>query len=58
MNFISTSDEDTRKALLLLGFQEISNTDGLYTFINSSNVNFAELGIDEKKIVFNNMLCI
>ena len=35
--FISVRTEEDRQKLLNLGFQEIKNSDGLYTFLNDSH---------------------
>ena len=35
--FISVRTEEDRQKLLSLGFQEIKNSDGLYTFLNDAN---------------------
>lgn len=56
-NFVSTKDEDTRKLLIKLGFKEIQNSNGLYTFLNDSHLRFSE-DIDMSKINYSNMLCI
>jgi major membrane immunogen (membrane-anchored lipoprotein) len=55
--FISTSDEHTYKQLLSLGFQEVKNSNGLYTFINKP-ITFESDDIDKSKIQYSNMLCI
>ena len=34
--FISVHTEEDRQKLLSLGFQEIKNSDGLYTFLNDA----------------------
>ena len=54
-NFIKTSDSDTAKKLINLGFQKIDETNGIYTFLNSDKMRFSE-DIDKSKIQYTNML--
>lgn len=58
INFVSTSDMETRNQLLKLGFQEIENSNNKYTFINSKPLNFEEGIIDKSKIQYTNILYI
>lgn len=57
MNFIKTSDLETRNKLISLGFEEIPNTQkGIFTFINNKQ-NFSD-EVDSKKITYTSILCI
>ncbi len=56
-NFIRTTDESTATALIELGFQKVDESNGIYTFLNCSKLQFAE-DIDKSKIQYTNMLCI
>lgn len=51
--FIKTSDEETKDALLSLGFQLQSKDGAIYTFINNGKLSF-----DDKKlkVVYSNVL--
>lgn len=54
-NFIKTSDYNTSLLLLKLGFEKISESNGLYTFMNSSKLCFSN-DIDISKIQYTNIL--
>ena len=56
--FIKTTDEDIAKKLSIYGFQLISQIGDLYTFLNysSQKLNFED--IDEKRIVYDNVLSL
>lgn len=54
MNFIKTTDEDTKKQLVEEGFTLLSSQGGVYTFLNDSHLRFS----DENKIVHTNVLHI
>lgn len=44
--FISVRSEEDRQKLLNLGFTEVKNSNGLYTFLNDSHKwNFEEQGV-------------
>lgn len=56
-NFIKTSDKETREKLLKLGYVEIKENGGFYTFINdTTKMNFGE--VDKNKICFSNILVV
>lgn len=57
VNFIKTSDEETRNKLIEAGFTEIkSNEPGKYVFLNCSKLQFSS-NINEDKVSFSNKLC-
>lgn len=57
-NFIKTTDIETADKLMSLGFQLVSQSGDIYTFLNqlSQNFNFDE--VDRKKMVYTNTLNI
>lgn len=55
--FIQTSDLSTSKSLIKLGFQKVNEQNGVYTFLNCSNLKFSD-EIDKSKIHYSNILCI
>lgn len=55
--FIRTSDLSTSKSLIKLGFQKVNEQNGVYTFLNCSNLKFSD-EIDKSKIHYSNILCI
>lgn len=56
-NFIQTSDSSTIESLMKLGFQKVNEQNGVYTFLNCSNLKFSD-EIDKSKIHYSNILCI
>lgn len=56
-NFIKSSDQSTITALLQLGFQQVDEQNGVFTFINSDKIQFSN-EIDKSKIQYSNMLYI
>ena len=57
--FIATSDEETRTLLRKIGYEEIQNSNGLYTFVNDKPMTFASAaGIEISKLRYTNTLCI
>ena len=56
MKFIIVQDAETANKLETSGFQVVSSTNGIYTFMNAtpSHFNFEE--IDIKKLVYTNRL--
>lgn len=54
-NFVRTSDEETKKCLLKEGFQLLSKSGDVYTFINNDTSTFDK---DNKKIQYTNTLHI
>ena len=53
-NFIKTSDAETKKTLLALGFELISEDGNVSTFLNNSTLTFNDK--DKLKITYSNML--
>ena len=56
-NFIRTTDASTATTLLQLGYQKVDESNGIYTFLNCSKLQFEEI-VDKSKIQYTNMLCI
>lgn len=56
-NFIKSSDQSTITSLLQLGFQQVDEQNGIFTFINSDKIQFSN-EIDKSKIQYSNMLYI
>ena len=56
-NFIKTSDTSTAETLIRLGFQQIDEQGGIYTFLNTGKLQFSD-DIDKSKIQNSNALCI
>ena len=54
-NFIRTTDTPTSLLLSKLGFEKVSESNGIYTFLNSTKLQFSN-DIDKKKIQYTNML--
>lgn len=57
-NFIKTSDVSTAETLIRLGFQQIDEQGDIYTFLNTSKLQFSDSDIDKSKIQYTNALCI
>ena len=57
-NFIVTADKETADKLVLRGFQLISNSDSVYTFLNQPPKKFTFDNVDKKKVVYTNSLNI
>ena len=57
-NFIKTSDVSTAETLIRLGFQQIDEQGGIYTFLNTDKLQFSDGDIDKSKIQYSNTLCI
>ena len=56
MNFVRTSDEQTKKELEK--YLNFVSYDGKYwTFVNDCTVNFSK-GVDQSKLTYTNKLCI
>ena len=55
-NFIKTTDAETADKLIAEGFQLVSQSGNVYTFLNQSptNCNFGE--VNKQKIAYTNML--
>lgn len=56
-NFIRTTDEFTAITLSNLGFQQVDESNGIYTFLNTDKLKFSS-DIDKTKIQYTNMLCV
>ena len=56
-NFIKTQDSKIRDVLKRIGFKQIDETNGFYTFINDNTLKFSE-DVDTSKIHYTNMLCL
>lgn len=57
-NFIKTTDKETADKLLACGFQLVSQVGNIYTFLNQTPKNFNFDTVDQKKIVYDNILSI
>lgn len=53
-NFIQTKDAETADKLRSLGFPEIKNTNGMFTFVNCGALTFADSNVDPDKIHYTN----
>lgn len=51
--FIKTSDPATKKTLIELGYQLISDTNGIATFLNDAKITFDK---KENKVIYSNKL--
>lgn len=57
-NFIKTTDKETAEKLSACGFQLVSQTGDIYTFLNQLPNNFNFDNVDKTKIVYDNILSI
>ena len=55
-NFITTTDKGTADKLISAGFQLVSQNSNTYTFLNQIPRNFNFDEVDEKKVVYTNIL--
>ena len=55
-NFIIVQDADTANKLILSGFQMVSKTNDVYTFMNIIHQHFNFKEIDIKKLVYTDRL--
>ena len=57
-NFIKTTDKETARKLSECGFQLVSQTGDIYTFLNQlpNNFNFDE--VDKSKLAYTNILSL
>lgn len=55
-NFITTTDKETADKLISAGFQLVSQSNGVHTFLNQLPTNFSFDEVDKKKMVYTNML--
>jgi hypothetical protein len=56
--FIITKDESTANKLLACGFQLVSNTSGVWTFMNMTPQNFSFAEIEKGKYSYSDILCL
>ena len=56
--FIKTTDKETADKLLVCGFQLVSQTGDIYTFLNQSPNNFNFDTVDKTKVVYDNILSL
>ena len=57
-NFITTTDKETADKLISVGFQLMSHSSGVYTFLNQAPTNFSFDEVDKKNMVYTNMLSL
>ena len=57
-NFIKTTDKGTADKLISLGFQLVSQSGTIYTFLNQLPHNFNFDEVDKKNMVYTNTLNI
>jgi hypothetical protein len=57
-NFIKTTDKETADKLIFVGFQLVSQSGSVYTFLNQPPKNFTFDGVDKKKVAYTNTLNI
>jgi hypothetical protein len=55
-NFIKTTDKETADKLMSLGFQLVSQSGSVYTFLNQAPANFNFDEADKKKVAYTNIL--
>ena len=53
MNFIKTKDPETKALLLKNGFQLLSESNGIATFLNDAK---KKVSFDQKKVAYTNVL--
>lgn len=56
--FIITKDEPTATKLLTCGFQLVSNSSGVWTFMNIAPTNFSFAEIDKSAYSYTDILCL
>ena len=56
--FIKTTDVETANKLIFAGLRLVSQDGNVYTFLNQLPLNFSFSGIDEKKMIYTNMLSL
>jgi hypothetical protein len=57
-NFIKTTDKETAEKLISAGFQLVSQSGSVYTFLNQAPNNFNFDVTDKKKVAYTNSLNI
>lgn len=55
-NFIKTTDKETADKLISYGFQLVSQSGNVYTFLNQPPKNFVFDEVDKKKMAYTNIL--
>lgn len=55
-NFIKTTDKETADKLISAGFQLVSQSGSVYTFLNQAPKNFIFDEVDKKKMAYTNIL--
>lgn len=56
-NFIRTSDQETANILKSIGFPQVGNKKGIYTFVNYPALSFANVNIDINKLTYTDIYC-
>ena len=56
--FIKTTDKEIAEKLLACGFQLVSQTCDIYTFLNQLPNNFNFDNVDKTKVVYDNILSL
>lgn len=57
-NFITTTDKETADKLMSVGFQLVSQSGSVYTFLNQLPKNFSFDEVDKTKMAYTNSLNI
>lgn len=57
-NFINTTDKETADKLISSGFQLVSQSGNVYTFLNQPPMNFTFDEVDQTKMAYTNMLSL
>ena len=55
-NFIKTTDKETADKLISAGFQLVSQSGSVYTFLNQTPTNFNFDEADKNKVAYTNVL--
>lgn len=55
-NFIKTTDKETADKLISAGFQLVSTSGSVYTFLNETPINFSFDVVDKNKVAYTNSL--
>ena len=55
-NFIKTTDKETADKLISEGFELVSQSGNVYTFLNKPPKNFSFDKVDKKKMAYTNIL--
>ncbi len=55
-NFITTTDKETADKLMSVGFQLVSQSGSVYTFLNQLPKNFSFDEVDTKNVAYTNIL--